>query len=260
MLYYRPLLWAADCLVFVCEAQRRYWLPRKVAARANLVIHNGVDAEHWKPAAREEVQRMRGVFGYAPGDYVVGLCAALRPEKNHFQLVGALAGLRARGIPAHALLIGDGPMREAIESRASDAGVAGGVQITGFQHDVRPYVAACDVLVLCSKSVKTFSFAALEAMALGRPVVHSDIGAAAEMIYPGENGFLFPTGDTPALVQRLAELAEPALRSRMGAAARELVAARFSERAMIDRYEATLLNLATKRRQDENLRRTAPAH
>jgi glycosyltransferase involved in cell wall biosynthesis len=260
MLYYRPLFWAADCLVFVCEAQRRYWVPRKVAARSNLVIHNGVDVEHCKPADREEVNRMRGVLGYAAGDYVVGLCAALRPEKNHVQLVEAIAALRARGIPARALLIGDGAMRQAIEAHAHAAGVSGEVRITGFQQDVRPYVAACDALVLCSTTVETFSLAALEAMALGRPVVHSDIGGAAEMISAGENGFLFPVGDTPALVQRLAELAEPALRSRMGAAARELVAARFSEQAMIERYEATLLKLETKWRQSENLRRSAPAH
>lgn len=260
MLYYRPFFWAADCLVFVCEAQRRYWLPRKVAARSNLVIHNGVDPEYWKPAGREEVSRVRGGLGYAPHDYVVGMCAALRPEKNHVQLVEAIAALRARGIPARALLIGDGPMREAIEARARSAGVSGEVRIAGFQQDVRPYVSACDALVLCSKTVETFSLAALEAMALARPVVHSDIGGAAEMISSGLNGFLFPVGDTPALVRRLAELAEPALRVRLGAAAREVVAARFSERVMVERYEATLLKLETKWRQRENLRRSAPAH
>ena len=213
MLYYRPLFWAADCLVFVCEAQSRYWLPRKVAARSNLVIHNGVDPEYWKPASAEAAARMRSLLGYAADDYVIGICAALRPEKNHVQLVDAVAALRARGIAARALVIGDGPMR-----------------------------------------------AAIEAMALERPVVHSDIGGAAEMVLDGENGFLFPAGDTPALVRRLAELAEPARRERMGAAARELVVARFSERAMVERYETTLLKLETKWRQRDNLRRSAPAH
>jgi glycosyltransferase involved in cell wall biosynthesis len=260
MLYYRPLFWAADCLVFVCEAQSRYWLPRKVAARSNLVIHNGVDPEYWTPVGDEVTQRMRALLGYAGGDYVIGICAALRPEKNHVQLVDALAALRSRGIPARALVIGDGPMRQAIEARARAAGVAEEVRITGFQQDVRPYLAACDTAVLCSTTIETFSLAALEAMALARPVVHSDVGGAAEMVFDGENGFLFPAGDTPALVRRLAELAEPARRGRMGAAAREIVATRFSERAMVERYEATLLKLETKWRQRDNLRRSAPAH
>jgi len=260
MLYYRPLFWAADCLVFVCDAQSRYWLPRKVAARSNLVIHNGVDPEYWTPVGDEVTQRMRALLGYAGGDYVIGICAALRPEKNHVQLVDALAALRSRGIPARALVIGDGPMRQAIEARARAAGVAEEVRITGFQQDVRPYLAACDTAVLCSTTIETFSLAALEAMALARPVVHSDVGGAAEMVFDGENGFLFPAGDTPALVRRLAELAEPARRGRMGAAAREIVATRFSERAMVERYEATLLKLETKWRQRDNLRRSAPAH
>jgi glycosyltransferase involved in cell wall biosynthesis len=260
MLYYRPLFWAADCLVFVCEAQSRYWLPRKVAARSNLVIHNGVDPEHWTPIGDEVTHRMRALLGYAAADYVIGICAALRPEKNHVQLVDAVAALRSRGVAARALVIGDGPMRPAIEARARAAGVADEVRITGFQQDVRPYLAACDTAVLCSTTIETFSLAALEAMALGRPVVHSEVGGAAEMVLDGENGFLFPPGDTPALVRRLAELAEPARRARMGTAARELVVARFSERAMVERYETTLLKLETKWRQRDNLRRSAPAH
>jgi glycosyltransferase involved in cell wall biosynthesis len=224
------------------------------------VIHNGVDPEYWKPASAETAARMRSLLGYAGDDYVIGLCAGLRPEKNHVQLVDAVAALRARGIAARALVIGDGPMRPAIEARARALGVHDEVRITGFQQDVRPYLAACDTAVLCSTTIETFSLAALEAMALARPVVHSDIGGAAEMVLDGENGFLFPAGDTPALVRRLAELAEPARRGRMGAAARELVVARFSERAMVERYETTLLKLETKWRQRDNLRRSAPAH
>src|SRR4029077_13405288 len=113
-------------------------------------------------------------------DYVIGICAALRPEKNHVQLVDAVAALRARGIPARALVIGDGPMRPAIEARARAAGVADEVRITGFQQDVRPYLAACDTAVLCSTTIETFSLAALEAMALGRPGAHSDLRGRRE--------------------------------------------------------------------------------
>src|SRR6185503_13754499 len=140
-------------------------------------------------AAGEEVSRIRAALGYEAGEYVVGMCAALRPEKNHIQLIEAIAILRARGIRARALVIGDGPMRPAIEARAKEVGVAEEVRITGFQQDVRPFVSACDTMVLCSTTIETFSLAALEAMALARPVVHSDIGGAAEMISSGDNGF-----------------------------------------------------------------------
>lgn len=259
MLCYRPLFWSTDCIVFVCQAQRRHWQRRGMWARRCEVIHNGVDPRHWQPASAAEQAATRRALGLSPQDFVLGLCGKLRPEKNHVQLVDAVAALRARGIPARALLIGDGETRPAVEARARGAGVAEHVLITGLQSDVRPLLAACDVAVLCSLT-ETFSIAALEAMALGKPVVHSDIGGAAEMIRPAENGDLFPVGDTRALVARLAALAPPEARSRMGGAARATVEARFGERAMVDRYETLLLELESTRRKRGNVRTSAPAH
>ena len=85
--------------------------------------------------------------------------------------------------------------------------------------------------------------AALEAMAIGRPVVHSDVGGAAEMIEPGRNGLLFPVGDTRALVEGLAALVDPRVSAAMGRNARARVETRFSERSMVDGYERLLLRL-----------------
>jgi glycosyltransferase involved in cell wall biosynthesis len=260
MIYYRPFFWNADCLVYVCEAQRLYWRRRRLWGRRDAVIHNGVDLEHWAPRSGAERAMIRRVLGIAEGDFVVGKCAVFRPEKNHLQLVDAVARLRARGVAARALLIGDGPMRARIEARARRAGVAGEVQITGFQHDVRPLVGACDAIALCSSSVETFSLAALEAMALARPVVHSRIGGAAEMVEHGRTGYLFPVNDGAALVERLAQAAAPGACRRMGAAAREAVEARFSERAMVDRYESMLAELDSMRSKREDLRRSAAAY
>jgi glycosyltransferase involved in cell wall biosynthesis len=70
------------------------------------------------------------------------------------------------------LLIGDGPMRGAVEERTRRLGVQEFVSITGFQQEVRPFVAACDTVVLTSLT-EAFSLAAIEAMAMAKPVVHS---------------------------------------------------------------------------------------
>jgi glycosyltransferase involved in cell wall biosynthesis len=241
----RPLFWAAHCAVFVCETQRRQWRPRALFARCNEVIFNGVDVEAFAdrttPGERAVLRRR---LELAEGDYVIAMTAALRPEKNHVQLVDAIARLRARGIPARALMIGDGEMRGAIEARARALDILEHVSITGFTHDVRPFVAAADVVALCSFT-EALSLAALEAMALGKPVVHSAVGGAAELIAPGTTGFLFPVGDTPALVDRLAVLADAALRSAMGERARAAVVRSFSESVMVDAYERLLSKLTT---------------
>jgi len=243
MALYRLFFWSAQCTVFVCESQRRYWRRRGVFSRRTAVIYNGVDTENYRDVCGpEERARLRAAFGFAPQDYVIGMSALLRPEKNHLQMVGAVARLRAQGIPARALMIGDGEMRGAVEARARELGVAGDVAITGLKHDVRPYLEACDVLALCSLT-EAFSLAAIEAMAFRRPVVHSAVGGAAEMIIDGENGFLFPVGDTGALVDRLARLADPRACRSMGDRARGVVETLFTERVMVDRYEKLLTEL-----------------
>jgi glycosyltransferase involved in cell wall biosynthesis len=247
MAAYRPLFWGADCAVFVCESQRRYWRRRVVFSRRNEVIHNGVDTQAFSSARVDGAgERMRAALGFRDADYVIGLAAVLRPEKNPLQLVDAIALLRARGIPAKALFIGDGPLRSAAEARARERRVANHVVITGYEHDVRPHLAACDVMALCSFS-ETFSLAALEAMAMGKPVVHSEVGGAAEMICAGHNGALFPAGDTAAFARALEALADRAASRRLGSNARRTVEALFSEGTMVDRYERLLLELCGKR-------------
>lgn len=243
MLAYRPLFWAAACAVFVCDRQRRHWRNRGVCARRNEVIHNGVDTEEFVDRlTTAERSAVRTACGFEAADYVIGISAGLRPEKNHTQLVDAVARLRASGIPARALLIGDGETRGVIEARARSLGIAEHVRILGFRPDVRPYVLACDTAVLCSVT-EALSLAAIEAMALGKPIVHADVGGAAELITPGTNGHLFPVNDTDALVARLALLVDRPLRERMGREARATVERSFAEATMIDRYEALLLEL-----------------
>jgi glycosyltransferase involved in cell wall biosynthesis len=243
LLAYRLCMWAAERAVFVCEYQRRYCMRRGVRSRRNAVIHNGVNVQHLRDAATPAERRtLRARLGYTDADYVLGIAAGLRPEKNHVQLLEAVAQLRARGIAAKALFIGDGATRAAIEARAGALGLEPHLRITGFRDDIRSFVTACDVMCLCSLT-EALSLAALEAMAMARPVVHSQVGGAAELIEPGRNGLLFPVADTAALVDCLLRLADADTRSAMGRAARRTVEQRFSEGRMIDRYEQLLLEV-----------------
>jgi glycosyltransferase involved in cell wall biosynthesis len=252
MIIDRLFFWSADRLVFVCEKQRRYWLRRGVLSRKNEVIYNGVDTDYFSDTSNSEERReLRQGLGFSDADYVIGISAVLRPEKNHVQLVDAVAALRSLGVPARVLMIGDGPMRGAVERRRSELKVDAEVRITGFQREVRSYISVCDVMVLCSFAVETFSLAALEAMAMEKPVIHADLGGASEMIFPGRNGFLFPVGDTRTLVDKLAILADRTVSARMGRAAREVVETRFSEKTMVDRYEQALLELCGTRSSAE---------
>lgn len=240
----RPFFWNADRAVFVCHMQQRYWSRRMVRGRSNEVIYNGVDIDHFRDAwTGAQRLNLRRDLGFHDDDYVIGISAVLRPEKNHVQLVDAIGRLRDQGISARLLIIGDGPTRAQVETRARQVGVFDRIRITGFCQDVRPMIAASDVTVLCSVGIETFSLAALEAMSMSRPVIHSAVGGAAEMITHDHNGLIFEAHDTPGLVRCLSQLSDPTIARRMGHQARKTVEARFSEKAMVDRYERSLMDL-----------------
>ena len=243
LLAYRLFMWAAARVVFVCEYQRRYCLRRGLGARRNAVIHNGVDVGYLRDAATPAERRtLRAGLGYTEADYVLGVAGGLRPEKNHAQLLEAAARLRAQGHAAKVLFIGDGEERTSLENRARALGLGPHLAITGFRDDIRPFVTACDVMCVCSFT-EALSLAAIEAMAMSRPLVHSRVGGAAELIEHGRDGLLFPVADTAALVGCLLRLADADARLQMGRAARDTVERRFNERGMIDRYEQLLLEV-----------------
>jgi glycosyltransferase involved in cell wall biosynthesis len=244
MLFYRHLFKRCELLLYVCESQRQYWRERGLRARADGAVYNGIDVDYFQDRqTRDQKLQVRESLGFAPQDYVVGLCSALRPEKAHVDLLQAVARLRSHGVPAKALLIGDGPERAAIERAAAQHGMREHIRITGLQADVRPYITCCDVMTLVSHSIETFSLAALESMALGKPLVMSDIGGASEQVLHGQNGFLFEPGDIEGLVLHLSSLTSEALRAQMGAAAARRVRERFTVDKMADGFSERMTQL-----------------
>jgi glycosyltransferase involved in cell wall biosynthesis len=243
MLLYRRLFGRCDLLVYVCESQRRYWREQGLRPAADEVIYNGIDTDWYTDrSSREEKLARRAELGFQPDDFVIGICSGLRPVKAHGDLLAAIAQLRSRGVAAKGLLIGDGPERPAIERATARLGLDGHVVITGVREDVRSHVSACDVMTLVSHS-ETFSLAALESMALGKPLVMSDVGGAGEQVIHGEHGFLFPPGDIAALAARLEDLTSAPLRARLGTAATRRVRELFTVQGMAVRFTDSMRRL-----------------
>lgn len=260
LLAYRPLMWSADCAVFVCEHQRRYCLRRGLLSRRNIVIHNGVDTARFCDHRDETTRRThRASLGFAASDFVIALPAALRSEKNHTQLVDAVAKLSATGVEAHALCVGDGAERGALEAHARTRRVSDRLVITGFRDDVRPFLSASDVVAICSLT-EALSLAALEAMAMAKPIVHSEVGGATELIDHGCSGLLFPVGDTDRLVQCLRRLTDFPTAAAMGVRARVAIEARFTVEMMVEQYEQLLLGISSAGRPPIARRQVPTAH
>lgn len=240
MALYWPMFLAAHHLVFVCDAQRKRWHRLGLRGRQTHMIYNGVDLDHFDPAGlAPNAKQWRESFGFGAEDRVVGICAALRPEKAHADLLHAVALLRGEGQRWKVLIVGDGPMREAIEATAAALGLQQDVVITGFLSDVRGPLTACDAVALVSKT-EAFSIAALEAMAMAKPMIMSDVGGAREQVIPQHNGLLFPPRDVRELAKCLRECSDSWRREEMGKRARHRVETEFSQQTMVARYVALL--------------------
>jgi glycosyltransferase involved in cell wall biosynthesis len=166
----------------------------------------------------------------------------LRHEKNQEVLLTTLRHLRVARVDVHLVIAGDGPLRDFLARRAVELEVADRVSFVGELDDVRPVLTALDVFVLPSTEVESFSNAALEAMAIGRPVILSDIGGAREMIDDGVEGYVVSRTELaarlPALIAAL--YADRRKRQQMGNAARLRAETRFSVGAMVAAYRAML--------------------
>lgn len=155
-----------------------------------------------RAAARSDVRTRLGIAYDVP---VFVYCGQLIPRKGIDTLLDAAELLRESGVAFRVLLVGDGPQRAAIDGRIREA-LSGIVQLVGFAQpaELPSYFAASDALVLPSIR-EGWGLVVTEALAAGLPVIASDrINAAAELIRPGEAGFLFPAGDADALADAMA--------------------------------------------------------
>lgn len=203
------------------------------------VIYNGVSLERYVvPDACEKASAKRAL-GFAEADFVVGMSAWFRPEKDHQLLLDAFAALLQDAPDAKLLLVGSGPLFEQYRGSIQSSALKQHVHLTGAVDDVRPYLRAMDIACLVPRMNEGFSNSVLEKMATGLPLILTDIGGNAEAVTHGENGYIIKPGDKASLIMNLRTLyRDVATRQKMAAAARVRVEQLFSLDQMIDRHAA----------------------
>lgn len=247
----RPFFARLSAMIAVSEAVRRAFLAAGVMDPARvLTVPNGVDTTRVVPE-RNGLRRRAGLGHDVP---VIGYVGRLSPEKGVPTLLEAARRLRpGAGGGARVFVLGDDPRPGGaygaeLRRLAGAPGLAGRVHFFGWVEDAEAAAADFDVQVVCSRA-EPFGLATLEGMARGRPVVATAAGGSPEIIRDGVDGLLVPPDDPEALARSLDRLlADPALRRRLGEAARRRVAADFSLAAMLDRVEAVYERVLAERR------------
>jgi glycosyltransferase involved in cell wall biosynthesis len=187
---------------------------------------------------------------------LLGVTGRITREKGFLELVDALDRSRREHPGIHLVVIGGqlSSERDAFETRFAESvrgrGLEAHVTFTGFRDDVRDLLALLDVFVLPSYR-EGLPRSILEAMAMGLPVVTTDVRGCRETVRDGETGFVVPPRDGAALTEAIGRLAGDApMRATFGAAGRARVVAEYDERLVFDRLETVYAEVGWRPRAE----------
>jgi glycosyltransferase involved in cell wall biosynthesis len=182
-------------------------------------------------------RQVRAALNLGDDDFVALFLGTLRPEKRAPLFVEAVLHAHRRNRRIRGLVAGDGPDRDAVRSAAKQEPDA--VRLVGSRSDVGDLIHASDV-VCSSSAYEALPMIALEAMAVGRPVIAPDIGGVRDAVVSGKTGILLPEFDAERLAEALVSLADDPLQAReMGRAGHARQRQQFTIERMVDDYAAT---------------------
>lgn len=230
-----------DKVVFVSETVRQAY-GKKLCGdlRKTALILNGV-----KLASSDDPDgvSIRKEFHIAENETLISCVGRLSEEKGQKYILEAMAGFGLSNVKL--LIVGDGPLLESLKSQAAGYKLGNKVIFAGFRKDVRAILKASDIVVLPSKR-EALSLVMLEAMALAKPVVATDVGDASRVIRDGINGFLIPVADKIALKEALSlVLGNKERMAEIGQQARETIEKDYSAETMIQRHQKLYEELLT---------------
>jgi len=235
------LMRGADAVVVLCEALRREIVNRGIPGEKVSVVGNGVDPAMFTP--RPPDPALRAALNLGPGP-VVGFLGSFYAYEGLALLIEAMHPILHASPDTRLLLVGGGPEEERLRRQVADLDLAHRVVMPGrVPHDrVADHYALVDLLVYPRHRNRLTEFTTplkpLEALALGLPVLGSDVGGIQELLGPaGEGAALFPADDAPALTREIRSLLEnPDRRRRMGDLGRRYVLGERTWAHQVGRY------------------------
>ena len=237
-----------DWFIVVSEVLRRTLInTHKIPPDKVIKIYNGIELDEYSPNGKEvrsQKSEVRREFGLAKDAPVIGAIGRMVWQKGFEYLIEAIPDI-VRDVPdAKILFIGDGQLRKKLEALSKELGVRDNVIFTGFRSDIKEILSAIDILVIPSL-LEGFPMITLEAMAMAKPIVATNIDGITEQITDGVNGILVLPKDPSALAKAIIQvLNDKELARTMGLSARKKVEQDFSVGKMVAETEKAYQSLA----------------
>jgi len=237
----------ADKIIALTYREKRDYLLFNIAKEDKfVVINSGVDLNKFKELPFNEIQNFKRKLGIPEHSLIVGTVGRLVPIKGPEFLIEAAKLIIPKYPSTLFIFTGDGHLRQNLKKKTLEMGVEENVIFLGWRDDVDKIISIYDILVLPSLN-EGMGRALVEAMALGKPIVASDIGGVPDLITHGKNGFLVPPKNPGLLAKYMQILIEKKeRRESMGQSGKE-IAFNFSKEIMIEKITALYEELLTKR-------------
>jgi glycosyltransferase involved in cell wall biosynthesis len=211
----RVLTRITDGFIAVARQHAQYQIEQeKFPQEKVFLIPNGIDTDRFVFDLHKRAQ-WRKKTGISPDAPVVGIVAALRPEKNHELFLDSAERVGKQIPEARFVIIGDGPEQNRLVQIAEKRGIADRVFFLGSTHDVPGVLSMIDVFGLSSHN-EASPVSIMEALSCQRPVVATNVGSIDESVLEGKTGFLVAPGDGAEMARRWIEiLNDPALQNSL---------------------------------------------
>jgi len=225
-------------IISVSEACEKYLLGEKrIPKEKVIVIQNGRDLSIYNPVIPVNLVSLRQELGVEDGCTVFGVVGRLEDQKGHIYLLEAIPKVMKTSKNFKILIIGDGSLREKLESRAKELGIKDQLIFTGFRSDIPKLLRVVDVFILPSL-FEGLPLVAIEASAMGKPVIATAVDGTPEVIIDGKTGILVPPGDPESLSKAMLYLLyNPSQCALLGQNGRDYVNQYFSIERQIQETE-----------------------
>ncbi|MCK4646185.1 MAG: glycosyltransferase family 4 protein [Candidatus Aminicenantes bacterium] len=199
-----------------------------------IIIHSGIDLKKFKELSFNEKQNLKRDLGIPENILIIGTAGRLEPVKGPEFLIEAAKYIILKYPNTHFLFSGDGHLKQNLEERASELGIEKNIIFLNWRDDVAKIISIYDVFVLPSLN-EGMGRVLVEAMALGKPIVASNIGGIPDLVSHGKNGFLVPPKDPRELANCIQILIEDEeKKAKMGKAGKEIVE-NFTKEKMVEK-------------------------
>jgi len=222
-----------DRYIAVSASNRRYLVEEKGLPATKIVtIYNGCDVDRFDPQ-HVAPTTLRASLGFSTEDHILVVLARLEPQKGHHVLLAAFPEVLRQFPHARLVCVGEGSLRRALEDQARALGVLAAVRFVGQQANVTDWLALADLTVLPS-FWEGLPLAAIESLAIGRPVVATAVDGTPEAVVDGHTGLTVPAGDPAPLARAICRLlSNPAERQQFGQAGRVWVLEHFTQQRQL---------------------------